>query len=726
MKILETLNDKQREAVVCENKNLLVLAGAGSGKTRVLTSRIAWLLQQGKASPFSILAVTFTNKAANEMKGRVEKSNGSSSGGMWIGTFHGLAHRFLRLHWQEANLPESFQILDSQDQNRLIKRILKSLDLSEEKWPVKQAQWFINNKKDEGVRPQYIDAKSDFYLQTMVKIYTVYEEACQRGGMVDFAELLLRSHELWLNKKELLKHYQQRFKHILVDEFQDTNTVQYAWIRMLAGADSSVMIVGDDDQSIYGWRGAKVENIQRFQKEFSDVSLILLEQNYRSTGNILTAANKLIANNCERMGKNLWTDLGDGDLISLYTAFNDRNEAQFIADKISTWFEGGNNYQECAVLYRSNAQSRIIEEILVQRGIPYRVYGGVRFFERLEIKDALAYMRLVDNRDNDAAFERAVNTPARGIGARTISFVRQLAKEKNVSMWRAAKELISINKLPARAANAVQTFLNLIDGIEKETKELNLDELTEHVLHASGLFDYYKKEKNENARARIENLEELVSATKEFELDDDEKQPLLTAFLSHAALEAGENQAGEFVDAVQLMTLHAAKGLEFPLVFLSGAEEGLFPSRISIEEGNLEEERRLCYVGMTRAMKKLHITCAEIRRLHGAETFQRPSRFLSEIPPECLEDVRVNVRIAKPSFTKSTYPKSKKSYNFTTIRSENNTGLKLGQNVTHHKFGEGVILDIEGSGSKAEAQVKFARFGIKRLNIELAKLQPAG
>lgn len=716
--LLDGLNEAQREVVTAVPGNLLVLAGAGSGKTRVLVHRIAWLIQVEQVSPYSILAVTFTNKAAAEMRGRIDNLLGIPTGGMWIGTFHGLAHKLLRLHWQEAELPQSFQILDADDQYRLIRRVINSLELDERQWSPKHAQWFINQQKDQGLRPQHLDARGDIFTKTLIRIYQTYQEACERGGMVDFAELLLRAHELWLKRPDVLQHYQQRFKHILIDEFQDTNSIQYAWIRLLAGQQGHVMAVGDDDQSIYGWRGALVENIKRFTHDFAHTCLIRLEQNYRSTGMILAAANALIAHNHGRLGKNLWTDGGDGEPIAVYTAFNDLDEARFIVERIKDWVYQGRPRSEIAILYRSNAQSRVLEEALIQGGIPYRVYGGLRFFERAEIKDALGYLRLIANRNDDAAFERIVNTPTRGIGDQTVMALREHARGRQLSLWRAAQEVLLEKTLSGRAAGAIENFMRLIDSLEQATAKMELGEQTEYVLQHSQLYNYYAKEKGEKGQAKVENLEELVTATRQYTPEVDDGLPPLLSFLSHAALEAGDNQADQFTDCVQLMTLHTAKGLEFPLVFMTGMEEGLFPHPRSIEEpGQLEEERRICYVGMTRAMQKLYFTYAETRRLHGTEVFHRPSRFMNEIPCELLQEVRLQAKIVRPLSAARHY--NVNSHNIS------DTGLQLGQRVRHSTYGEGIILAFEGQGPHTRVQVNFKDAGVKLLVASYAKLEPA-
>ncbi len=716
--LLDSLNDKQREAVAAPAQNMLVLAGAGSGKTRVLVHRIAWLVQVEQVSPHSILAVTFTNKAAAEMRGRVEQAVNGNMHGMWIGTFHGLAHRLLRMHFQEANLPQSFQVLDSDDQLRMLKRVVKALQLDEKKWPAKQAMYYINGKKDEGLRPQHIDCQFDPTEQTFVKIYQTYQETCDRAGLVDFAELLLRAHELWLNHPILLEHYQQRFGRILVDEFQDTNAIQYAWLNMLGKKHGNVMIVGDDDQSIYGWRGAKIENIQRFLKDF-DAKTIRLEQNYRSTANILDAANTLISNNNNRLGKELWTDDNPGDKISLYTAFNEIDEARYIAGRIKLWVEEGNSLDDVALLYRSNAQSRLLEEALLQGQIPYRIYGGVRFFERQEIKDSLAYMRLINNRNDDASFERIINTPARGIGNQTLTHVRDCARSQGSTMWDACMYLIEQGELSGRAANSLKNFVNLIIQLEDDSCNLNLDQQANHIIQNSGLKAMYQAEKGERAEARIENLNELVTACATFEVPPEleEEMSPLTAFLTHAALEAGESQADDYEAAVQLMTLHSAKGLEFPLVFMVGMEEGMFPSQQSSEDiVRLEEERRLCYVGMTRAMTKLYLTHAETRRLYGQEKFHRQSRFLKEIPEKFIEEVRMKNQAIKPKTTG-------RFSNTITMETFENTGFKLGQQVRHPKFGDGVVLNFEGAGAQSRVQVNFSDHGSKWLVVAYARLE---
>ena len=713
--LLNDLNKPQREAVAAPLGHTRILAGAGSGKTRVLVHRIAWLIQAEALSPANILAVTFTNKAAAEMRGRIEQMLGYPIGGMWVGTFHGLAHRLLRSHWQDAGLPQGFQILDSDDQLRMIKRIIRTMSLDEAQWPPKQAQWYINAQKDEGLRASDIPAGDDPYSKNMQGIYLAYEQACERAGVVDFGELLLRSHELWLKRPDILSHYQQRFSQILVDEFQDTNTIQYAWIRVLAGQTGHLFIVGDDDQSIYGWRGAKIENIQKFHQDYPDATTIRLEQNYRSTGNILAAANAVIANNSERLGKELWTEDADGELIQLYNAFNERDEAAYLVQEVRNWTNQGGKRSEIAVLYRSNAQSRVIEEALMQASVPYRVYGGLRFFERAEIKDVLSYLRLVSNRRDDAAFERVVNTPTRGIGAATLTQLRQFARETNQSMWQSAQQILQQNALPSRAAKALSGFIELIDSLTPQDDSMSLHELTALVIDESGLRSYFAKDKSEKGQGRIENMDELINATREFmRADDEEEMPLLDAFLAHAALEAGENQGDQWQDCVQLMTLHSAKGLEFPIVFMVGMEEGLFPGQKSADDPlRLAEERRLCYVGMTRARQTLFLLYTESRYLYGQEMHPRPSRFLSEIPLERLHQVRSQQNLAASGLTALA----------SRSQSADDNGFRTGQQVMHQKFGQGVIIDTEGNGSHARVHVNFKHAGSKWLVLAYAKLE---
>lgn len=726
--LLHQLNDKQREVVSAKPTHMLVLAGAGSGKTRVLTHRIAWLIHVEKSSTHNILAVTFTNKAAAEMRERITHILAEPATGMWIGTFHSLAHRLLRLHWQEANLTQNFQIIDSDDQLRMLKRIIAAMNLDEKQWPARAAQAFINSKKDDGVRAKHLAGKQHDFSTTMhLRIYTAYEQACQQSGLVDFAELLLRAYELWHAAPEVLAHYQKRFAHILVDEFQDTNAIQYAWLKMMIDGNNHMIIVGDDDQSIYGWRGAKIENIQRFSTDFANTQTICLEQNYRSTGNILTAANALIANNDGRLGKNLWTDTGHGEPISIYAAFNDLDEARFIVEQIKRWVKDGGVRSECAILYRSNAQSRVLEEALIQGGVPYRIYGGLRFFDRQEIRDVLAYLRLVSNRDDDAAFERVVNTPTRGIGDATLIQLRELARAENLPLWQAAFELLSRKLLPARASSALIAFLHLIEAMEHDAEQATLSTMTDRVIQMSGLIPFYQqKDKGEKGLARLENMQELINATAEYQVPPEEDLPPLQAFLSHAALESGVTQADESEAAVQLMTLHSAKGLEFPLVFLSGLEEGLFPHNMSIDDPvRLEEERRLCYVGITRAMSKLFITYAESRRLHGTTVTHIASRFLKELPVETLEAVRPKVNISQP--VSQQRPQSLATPAPTRWQKaaavSNDLGIDIGGLVRHPSFGEGTVLNFEGTGAHTRVQVHFKKAGTKWLVAAYAKLE---
>ena len=744
--LLDGLNDAQSEAVTAPAGHYLVLAGAGSGKTRVLTHRIGWLMQVERASPWSVLAVTFTNKAAGEMRGRTESLVEGGARGLTIGTFHGIAHRLLRRHWREAKLPETFQILDSDDQQRLVKRTIQGLGLDEARFPPRQACWFINAAKDEGKRPDALDAGYNANHRVLIDIYRAYEEACRRSGLVDFAELLLRAHELWLHNDELLRHYRERFRHLLIDEFQDTNTLQYAWIRVLAGDSGQVFVVGDDDQAIYGWRGARVENVQHFLRDFPSARTIRLEQNYRSTGNILAAANAVIAHNPDRLGKQLWTAGEAGAAIELYASYNEQDEARYVVERVREHLRAGARPSDHAVLYRSNAQSRTFEEQLNQHSIAYRVYGGLRYFDRAEVKDALAYLRLVANRHDDAAFERAVNTPPRGIGDRTLDGLRQRARRDDASLWEAALAELGADQLAGRAKNALRAFLQLIEGLARDClapsrtpefslagarlldestatvatesadadEPLALSEQIEHALARSGLRDFYEKDSRGSAESRVENLDELSNVAARFRRtpeDLDAGLSELAAFLSHAALEAGEGQGEAWQDCVQLMTLHSAKGLEFPNVFLVGMEDGLFPSQKSTEEaGRLEEERRLAYVGITRARENLVLTYAESRRLHGVESYARPSRFLGEIPPQLLHEVRPKVQVSRPAFAGRA------------VLQETSMPFKLGQGVRHASFGEGVVLAYEGAGAHTLVEVNFAAAGRKRLVLAYANL----
>jgi DNA helicase-2/ATP-dependent DNA helicase PcrA len=712
--LLDGLNDDQRQAVASPLGAALVLAGAGSGKTRVLVHRVAWLMQVEGASPNSILAVTFTNKAAAEMRSRIETLLGLPSGAMWLGTFHGLAHRLLRVHWREAGLPQSFQILDSEDQARVLRKVLKSLDLDETRWIPREILWFINAQKDEGHRPKHIKDDGDATRRQLVKIYQAYEEACQRAGVVDFAELLLRAFELWRDNPSLLQHYRTRFRHVLVDEFQDTNAIQYQWLMLLARPDGLPFVVGDDDQSIYRWRGARVENLQQFRRDFPQAVLYKLEQNYRSTGTILKAANALISNNGGRLGKTLWTSGADGERVKLYAAFNERDEADFVVNRIREWVSHGGARREAAVLYRSNAQSRVFEEAFLNARMPYRVYGGLRFFERAEIKDALAYLRLIASRADDTSFERVVNLPVRGIGAKTMDTVRDFARGHATSLWNGALACIQ-DGLPQRAALALQAFQALIDRLAREVQGLELQDQVDHVIQMSGLIEHFKKEKGERGEGRIENLLELVSAARGFSPETEAESELspLESFLAHAVLESGEGQADPYDDCVQMMTLHSAKGLEFPVVFLAGMEDGLFPHQRSVADlAGLEEERRLCYVGMTRAMRQLYITYAEQRRLYGVDTYGQPSRFITELPADLVEEIRPRLQVSRPVFVKRS----------ASLEETPSNNMRMGSRVRHSKFGDGVVLNFEGNGPHARIQVNFERQGTKWLMLSYANL----
>ena len=718
--ILEDLNDRQREAVTADPQPILVLAGAGSGKTRVLTHRIAWVCEVGGLSPFSILAVTFTNKAASEMRGRVEQLLGIAAGAMWVGTFHGLAHRMLRAHWQEANLPRTFQILDSDDQLRMVKRVVRQLELDEARWPPKQAQWFINQCKDDGLRPANVDPGQDPIHQQYLQIYRNYEEMCQRAGVIDFAELLLRSLELVRDNDELRQHYQRRFKHILVDEFQDTNAIQYAWLRLMAGPETPVFVVGDDDQSIYGWRGARIENIQHFERDFPGTLIIRLEQNYRSTSTILNAANALIDHNQGRLGKQLWTEGAEGEPIMYYNAYNEKDEARFVVDRIENWVDQGHNRNDIAVLYRSNAQSRQFEEYLIARGVPYRVYGGLRFFERAEIKDALAYLRMLSNPLDDTSFERTINHPPRGLGQKSVDQLRVYAREHRLSLWSAALQLVEDNQLTARARTGVTAYIDLIRRMQDDSQVLSLAEQIRMCIEDSGLKAHFDKDKSEKGEARRENLQELIGAGKSFEFEhnpevDDMSE--LDAFLAHAALEAGEGQADDWEDCVQLMTMHSVKGLEFPLVFMVGMEEGLFPHQRSSEEaGRMEEERRLCYVGITRAREQLIVTSAEVRRLYGNDNYNVVSRFIKEIPGDLIEEIRPKAQISRSIYQPPNAIGRQQM--------EQDVGLEVGQRVNHGKFGPGIVINIEGQAAQARVQVNFEAEGSKWLMLAYANLEP--
>ncbi|MDR4513075.1 UvrD-helicase domain-containing protein [Nitrosomonas sp.] len=737
--LLTGLNPQQLEAITLPHQSALVLAGAGSGKTRVLTTRIAYLIQSGQASPYSILAVTFTNKAAKEMLTRINAMMPVNTRRMWIGTFHGLCNRLLRAHYQEAGLPQAFQILDTADQLAMIKRILKSLSVDDKRFPPRQVQWFINHAKEAGQRAANVIA-DDPFSRHLLEFYLAYEQQCNREGVADFAELLLRSYEL-LSRNEILRdHYRERFDHILVDEFQDTNRLQYDWLRLLAGIGSShaaaVFVVGDDDQSIYAFRGADTGNMRDFERDFGISTIIKLEQNYRSHGNILGAANALIEYNTQRLGKNLWTAEGEGEPIRVYRAFNDIDEASFIVDEVQALRVDGVPLAEIALLYRSNAQSRVLEHCLFNAALPYRVYGGMRFFERMEIKHALAYLRLVANPEDDNALLRVINFPARGIGARSLEQLQDAARKQDSSLWAAALQqcgdkISSEAETESNAKNkkGVAGFVALVLALRQNWESMPLPQIVERVLLHSGLVPHYKTEKE--GADRLENLHELVNAAISFvhEADDDS----LTAFLAHASLEAGEHQAGSGQDALQLMTVHAAKGLEFHSVFLSGLEEGLFPHDNSLNETNgLEEERRLMYVAMTRARRRLYLSLAQSRMLHGQTRYNIASRFLEEIPKVFLKwikppvDKSVNLTPLS-SGTNSLYTTSSSAIHTNkTYRQPFPTSgqWQIGQAVTHAKFGEGIILNYEGSGSEARVQVNFAHAGTKWLMLEYAKLTP--
>lgn len=714
--ILDGLNEQQREAVTAPLTPIRVLAGAGSGKTRVLVQRIAWLIAIEGASPYSILAVTFTNKAAAEMRDRVQSLIDQPVDQFWIGTFHGLCHRFLRIHYEAAKLPKAFQILDSDDQLRTIKRVMRAMGVDEKHYAPRSAQHFINHHKDQGTRAKAIKLKSyDPNAEVWLSIYTAYEVACQQTGAVDFAELLLRTVELFRDNPDIAAHYHQRFAHVLVDEFQDTNTMQYTLIKHLTNSAGSVFIVGDDDQSIYGWRGAQVDNIHHFADDFPGTETVRLEQNYRSTGNILNAANAVIEHNHNRLGKNLWTADEDGEPIVLYAARNDLEEARFVAEKIQLWVSAGGQRSDIAILYRNNAQSRAFEEILIAMQIPYRVYGGLRFFERAEIKDALAYLRLALHAGDDTAFDRIINTPTRGIGEKTQTILRQRSRDMQRSLWDATVDLLTIddNSLNGRAKNALQKFIDLITELRAAINaQTRLSDCLDQVNQLSGLIKHHQNSNDPRSEDRLENLDELINAGASFHTEHGlDSEPPIIEFLANAALEAGEGQATEWEDCVQLMTLHSAKGLEFKVAFLVGVEEGLFPSqRSESDPEKLEEERRLAYVGITRAMEQLVISYSERRFVHGNETYPQPSRFIAEIPEELLYAVRPTSSRKAPSSPRY-QPDPAATY----------SGLQPGTYVSHDSFGAGVVRSIEGSGNKTRALVSFEE-GEKWLVLSYAKL----
>ena len=715
--ILNELNDRQRDAVTSEAPSLLVLAGAGSGKTRVLVHRVAWIVEAMQSNPNSVMAVTFTNKAANEMKSRIQELLQSPLADLWCGTFHGLAHRTLKRFYKEANLISTFTVLDAEDQLRVIKRICKDNNLEESSWPAKQIQWQINSWKDAGKRPKNVDDNKDFYAETVKKIYSQYDEICKKDSLVDFAELLLKSYELLKSNTKVRDFFHRRFRHILIDEFQDTNVIQYAWLNEVASKEASITAVGDDDQSIYGWRGAKVGHLEDFKTKHKQNATIRLEQNYRSTSIILNAANALIENNQARLGKNLWTESNEGEQITLYQAFNEQDEARFVAEIIKSWMDGGELFSDSAVIYRSNAQSRAIEEALLRANIPYRIYGGLRFYDRLEIKNAISYLRIIFNPHDNPAFERSVANPTRGVGAKTLAKIRSLANKHNISYIQASSKMIDENLISGRGANGLKKFLEIILGLCGKIDDISLSEIVGSILEQSGLIQFHEKEPGEKGKTRKENLEELLSAAKNFEMsfsDDKTNREITEQFLSNVSLDAGDRQADEFDDAVQLMTLHSAKGLEFPLVFMTGLEETLFPHGRSMESPDqLEEERRLCYVGITRAMKKLYLTYAESRRLHGNDIFNPPSRFIKEIPSECIMEIRPKASVTMPYSRNESKP----------MDFEDQIGIALGQKVQHPKFGQGIVLNYEGAGESARVQVNFESAGTKWLVLSFANLE---
>lgn len=716
--ILENLNDQQREAVTSEQQNIMVLAGAGSGKTRVLVHKVAWQIEAQQFSPSSIMAVTFTNKAANEMRSRIEELLEHPSPEIWCGTFHSLSHRILRKFHKEANLAPSFTILDSDDQLRIVKRLSKEMNLNDAKFPPRQSQWMINNWKDDGKRSKDVKDKGNFYTQTVKDLYIKYEQACAHDNLVDFAELILLSYEIIVRNSSIRDYFFKRFDSILIDEFQDTNTIQYKWLLAVTAPKAKVTAVGDDDQSIYGWRGAKVENVKAFSKDFKDVHIIKLEQNYRSTNKILSAANTVIQNNSDRLGKNLWTESLEGDNLTLYAAFNEQEEARFIASSSKDWMDGGGCYEDIAILYRSNAQSRALEEAFLRASIPYRIYGGLRFYDRLEIKNAVSYLRVIFNNSDNPAFERSISNPTRGVGAKTLEKIRTKSTEDNLSYLKAAATLIDEGQVKGKGATGIKAYLDFILETAQSLDSLNLSEIVENINTDSGLYDFHKKEPGEKGKTRTENLDELVSAAKDFELSfdaDHNKQEIVEQFLDNISLDAGDRQADAHEDAVQLMTLHSAKGLEFKLVFLTGMEESLFPHGRSMESpAQLEEERRLCYVGITRAMQKLYLTYAESRRLHGTDIFNPPSRFLKEIPAELIDEIRPRAQTTAP------YAR-KRSSSFNDTASD--IGFSLGDKVSHPSFGDGIVLNYEGVGESASIQINFEAVGTKWLMLSFAKLK---
>ena len=716
--IADGLNEKQRQSVtLSEDINALILAGAGSGKTRVLTHRIRYLVSEKNHHTDDILAVTFTNKAANEMKERLTELLYQPIGRMWVGTFHSLAHRLIRTHAIEANLAPTFQILDAQDQFRIIKRLMKENAIDESKFPIRKVQWFINQQKDEGVKPQDIDAGYNFFVKKSAKIFDLYERHCQANDLVDFAGLLVKSYELLKDNQKLLEHYQNKFKHILVDEFQDTNRIQYQFIKILHNDSNHIFCVGDDDQSIYGWRGARIENIQKIENDFKPIEVIKLEQNYRSTGNILSASNALIANNQNRLEKSLWTESGDGDLINVFNARTETEESQYVVSEIENQFNQGRNLNECAILYRSNAQSRVFEEALIKRNINYRIYGGLRFFERAEIKDAMGYVRLIENTSDNIAFERIVNFPTRGIGLSTIEKIRSHSVENHTDLFQSS---ISIkDSLPSRASNALTNFIHLIESMRDGVNNLDLSEKVDSILIQSGLMNHYLNDKTDKAGSKKENLEELVTAAKQYIHEEESEMSETEGFIALATLDSSGDSKPSNDECVQLMTVHSAKGLEFPVVFLVGLEEDLFPSRQSKDEPHLlDEERRLCYVGMTRAMSSLTLSYASRRFIHGQSFYSMNSRFLDEIPRNFLNYIKnPNSDSLITSFEDVKNPPQKM------VSSSTDSKYAIGQLVSHAKFGIGTILNYEGSGDSMRLQIKFQKVGTKWLISSYAKLE---
>ena len=720
--ILDNLNDEQRQAVTSEKQHLMVLAGAGSGKTRVLVHKVAWQVEALRKSPSSIMAVTFTNKAASEMRSRIEELLQSPAVDLWCGTFHGLSHRLLKRFNKEADLASGFTILDSDDQLRIIKRISKELNLDEAAWPSRQSQWQINAWKDDGLRSSKVKDNGDFFKETIKNIYKQYEEVCIQDNLLDFGELLLKSYEV-IKKNEVVRSYfHTRFKTVLIDEFQDTNSIQYKWLLEISSKDASITAVGDDDQSIYGWRGAKVENVATFTKTFKGSETIRLEQNYRSTNVILSAANALIENNNDRLGKNLWTEQLEGENIVLYQAYNEQDEARFTADILKEWMNKGELYEDAAVLYRSNAQSRALEEALLRSSIPYRIYGGQRFYERLEIKNAISYLKIIFNHSDNPAFERSISNPTRGVGEKTLNKIRSAAKKFNISYIKSSAKLLDEGVISGRGGSGLRSYLELITTCREIAETNTLSELMEYIIQTSGLYAYHGKEPGEKGKTRTENLEELISATKNFEqsvADSKKNIEIAEDYLDMISLDSGDRQASEHDDAAQLMTLHSAKGLEFKLVIMTGLEESLFPHGRSMDSiSQLEEERRLCYVGITRAMQKLYITYAESRRLHGADTFNPPSRFIKEIPTNFMDEIRPRAQTTT-AYTRRDFASAKE----TKYKVEDEIGYALGQKVLHPSFGEGIVLNYEGTGEAARVQINFDGSGTKWLVLSFAKLE---